>query len=157
MEHVPHAGLLEFLLVVVGNDAADHHGDVLELRLLQRLHQLRHQQMVRGERGNADHVHVLLLGEADHLGDLLPRRGVEHIHAGIAQEGCHHPAAAIVAVEADLGDEYLGRVRRPNSWSSATPAAYFDWAAPCRNVFTNWRASAAVSARPAPRLCQVCV
>ena len=100
VEHVPHAGLPQLALVLVGHDAADHHRHVLEPRFLQGLHQLGHQQVVGGERGDADHVDVLLLGEAHHLADLLPRRRIEHLHTGVAQERGHDPAAAIMPVEA---------------------------------------------------------
>ena len=41
------------------------------------------------------------------VGDLLPRRRVDDFHAGVAQVRGDDAAAAVVAVEADLGDEDL--------------------------------------------------
>ena len=58
----------------------------------------------------------------------LPRRRVDHLHAGVAQIRGDDAAAAIVAVEPDLGDEHArgrrklaGRHLRPRG--ALTPAS----------------------------------
>src|ERR1039457_5600491 len=78
----------------------------------QRLHQLGHDQVVGGKRRHPDHIHVLLHRQLDHRRDVLPGRRVHHLHTRIAREGSDHATAAIVAVETDLGDEYLGWMGR---------------------------------------------
>ena len=63
----------------------------------------------------ADDVDVLLHGGAgDHLGRLV-QAGVDDLHARVAQRGGDDLGAAVVAVEAGLGDEHAngthGRVQ----------------------------------------------
>ena len=59
-----------------------------------------------GKNREADDVHVFLHGgRGDHL-RRLPQAGVNHFHAGVAQGAGDHFGAAVVAVEAGLGDQY---------------------------------------------------
>ena len=108
MEHLAHAAFEQQLFLVVGHDAADDDDDVAEPGLAQRPHQLGHDQVVGGERRDADDVDVFLERQLDDRGNALPRRRVDHLHAGVAAGGGDDAAAAVVAVEADLGDENAG-------------------------------------------------
>jgi hypothetical protein len=85
VEDPRHAGVQQHLLVLVGHDAADDDGHVAQAGLAQRHHQLGHDEVVGGQRRDADHVHVLFGGQLHHGGDLLPGRRVDHLHAGVAQ------------------------------------------------------------------------
>src|SRR5688500_5935840 len=107
MEDARHARFQQHRLVIVGNDAADDDDDVVESRAAQGGHELRNDQVIGRKGGNADHVDVFLARELDYGGDLLPRRRVDDLHAGVAQVRGDDAAAAIVTVEADLGDEDL--------------------------------------------------
>jgi hypothetical protein len=53
-------------------------------------------------------IDVLFQGQLDHRLDLLPRRRIDDLHAGVAQVGGDDAAAPIVPVEADLGDQNPG-------------------------------------------------
>src|SRR6185503_12998183 len=88
------------------HDAADHDANMTEAGGAQRVGQLRYDEMIGRQRADADHVNVLLHRQLDHGGNGLPRRRVDHLHAGIAQERGDDAAAAIVPVEPDLGDEH---------------------------------------------------
>src|SRR5262245_57807454 len=132
MEDLAHTCSLELAFICIGDDAAHDDRYICELRLLQRLQEFRHQKMVRGERGYADNVHVLLLSQPHHLVDFLPGRRVEDLHTGVAQKRRYHAAAAVVAVKADLCDEHLGR------WLAGLPRRALDHAAtPWRSAPTN--------------------
>ena len=62
-----------------------------------------------GEDGQADDVDVLLHGGGgDHLGRLV-EAGVDDLHAGIAEGRGDHLGAAVMAVEAGLGNENADR------------------------------------------------
>src|ERR1700722_16437730 len=68
--------------------------------------------MVGGERGDADDVDIFFQRQLDHGGNRLPRRRVNHFHAGVAQISRDDAAAAIMPVEPDLGDEHARRRRK---------------------------------------------
>src|SRR5215831_3654070 len=106
MEDGTHTARDERRFLVLGNDAADDDAHVAEPGVAERGHQLGHDEMVGGERRDADDVDVLLERELDDRGNALPRRRVDHLHAGVAARGGDDAAAAVVAVEADLGDEH---------------------------------------------------
>ncbi len=56
--------------------------------------------------GDADDVDILLRRHGrDRLGRLAQPR-VDHFAAGVAQDPRHHPQAAVVAVEPDLGHQH---------------------------------------------------
>ena len=87
---------------------------VVHVVLLEQVHHARHDGVVRaGEDAEADDVDVLLQrGGDDHLGRLA-QAGVDDLHAGIAQRAGNDFGAAIVAVEAWLGNKYSNfRIRR---------------------------------------------
>ena len=95
---------------VIGHDAADDDARHGRARASPSASiSLRHDQVVGRERADADRVDVLFGRQLHDGGDRLPRRRVDHVHAGVAQEGRDDAAAAIVAVEPDLGDEDAGR------------------------------------------------
>src|SRR3990170_7115042 len=99
VEDPRHAGPEQHRLVLVGHDAAHHDADMPQPRLPQRLHQLGDQQVVGGQRADANDLHVLLDRELHHGADVLPRRRVDDLHAGVAEIPGHDAAAAVVAVE----------------------------------------------------------
>ena len=103
------ARLDERRALVFRNDAADHQADMTEAGLAQRIHELRHDEMVGRQRADADDIDVFFHRQLDHAGDRLPRRRVDDLHAGIAQIGGDDAAAAIMPVEPDLGDQDAGR------------------------------------------------
>ena len=62
-----------------------------------------------GQDRQSDDVDVLLeRGGGDHLGRLA-KTGVDDLEAFVAQAAREHLRAAIVAIEAGLGDEHLDR------------------------------------------------
>jgi len=93
------AGLLEGGDVSFGNDAADEDGDVGHAFVVEELHQLRADGVVRaGKDGETDDVHVFLDGGGgDHLGRLA-QAGVDDFHAGVAQGAGDDFRAAVVAI-----------------------------------------------------------
>src|SRR5882757_5881632 len=99
------ARLFERGNVLAGNDAADQHGDVVHAFFAQEIHELRADSVVgAGEDGEADNVDVFLYrGGGDHLRG-LPEAGVDDFHAGVAEGAGNDLGAAVVAVEAGLGD-----------------------------------------------------
>ena len=96
-------------LFIVGHDAADDHRDIAEPGGAQR----RPSASARsGGRSRASETPITSTSSSiasfTTARDLLPRRRVDHLHAGVAQVGGDDAAAAVVAVEADLGDENAG-------------------------------------------------
>jgi hypothetical protein len=97
-----------------GHDAADDHRDVRSLGP-QRFDDQRGQGQVRSrQHREADDVDVFLDGRDRHGLGRLEESGVDDLHAGVAQEARHDLDAAVVPVEADLGDEH------PNGHSVGT-------------------------------------
>ena len=79
--------------------------DVAEARLAQQLEDARHQGHVgAAEDAEAEPVGVLVGDGADDGLRRLPQAGVDDVHAGVAQGAGHDLDAAVVAVEADLGE-----------------------------------------------------
>ena len=72
-----------------------------------KVHELRADGVVRaGEDREADDVDVFLDGGGgDHLGRLA-QAGVDHFHAGVAQRARDDLGAAVVAVQAGLGNQH---------------------------------------------------
>ena len=82
------------------------HQHVVEPLLLQQLHQPRRDVIVRArEDRQADDVGVLLQRGRRNLLGRLPQAGVDDLHAGVAQRARNDLGAAVVAVEARLGDD----------------------------------------------------
>lgn len=131
-EYFGDAGLLERRNVGFGNDAADKDGNVGHAFVAEEFHQLGADGVMRaGEDREADHVDVFLDGGGgDHLWSLA-QAGVHDFHAGVAQGPGDYFCAAVVAIEARLGNQHtnlllhhkpftprLGiRKTRPVSWS----------------------------------------
>jgi len=99
------AGLLQGGDVGGGDDAADEDGDVGHAFVVEEFHELRADGVVRaGKNGEADDVNVFLDGGGgDHLGRLA-QAGVDDLHAGVAEGAGDDFGAAVVSVEAGLGD-----------------------------------------------------
>ncbi len=101
------AGLLQCRNVGFGDDAADEDGDVVHAFVTEEFHELGADGVVRaGEDGEADHVNVFLDGSGgDHLRSLA-QAGVDDFHAGVAQGACDYFCAAVMAIQARLGDQH---------------------------------------------------
>ena len=80
-------------LLVSRHDAAHDDPDMGKSRLPQRLDELRHNEMIRGQRADAERIHVLFGSKLHDGGDRLPGRRIDHVHAGVSQEGRHDAAA----------------------------------------------------------------
>src|SRR5262249_32018908 len=101
-----HAGLLQSFDVLIRNNAAYQHDDVVHLVLLEQFHDARDDGIVgTRENGKADHVDVFLKRCVDHHFRGLPQAGVDNFHAGIAQSTGDYLGAAIVAVKPGFGDQ----------------------------------------------------
>ena len=96
-------------MLTFGDDPSDHDPNVVEAGLPQSIHQLRYDQVVSGQRTEADDLYVFLERDCDHSLQRLPGRGVNHFHAGITQVGCHDATSAIMSVQADLGHQNARR------------------------------------------------
>ncbi len=99
------AGFFEGEDVGFGNDAAEKDGDVVHALVVKKLHELGADGVVgAGEDGEADDVDIFLDGGGgDHLWGLA-EAGVDDLHAGVAEGAGDYFGAAVVAVEAGLGD-----------------------------------------------------
>src|SRR6267142_4551499 len=88
-----------------GDDAADENGDVVHAFVTEQIHELRADGVVgAGEDREADDVDVFLDGGGgDHFRGLA-KAGVDDFHAGVAEGPGDDLGAAIVAVQARLGD-----------------------------------------------------
>jgi len=107
------AGLLQGGDIGFGNDAADENGDVVHALVVEKLHELGADGIVRaGEDGEADDVDVFLhSGGGDHLWSLA-QAGVDDFHAGVAQSAGDYFCAAVMAIEARLGDQHTNLLLR---------------------------------------------
>ena len=100
------AQLLELGDVGVGDDAAAEDDDVARVALGEQLDDPREQRHVRaGEDRQPDGVGVLLDRRLDDLLRRLVQAGVDDLHAGVAQRPGDDLGAAVVPVEARLGDD----------------------------------------------------
>jgi hypothetical protein len=101
------ARLFEGRDVGFGDDAADQDGDVVHSLFAEEFHELGADGVVRaGKNREADDVDVFLDGGGgDHLGGLA-QAGVDDFHAGVAQGASDYFCAAIVAIEAGLGNQH---------------------------------------------------
>src|SRR4051794_5094398 len=106
-EHLGNAQAGELGPVGLGDDPATEDDDVVDPALAQQLGEPGEQRHVRpGEHRQSDGVGVLL---DDGLHDLLGRlvqAGVDDLHARVAQRPGHDLRAAVVPVEARLGDHH---------------------------------------------------
>ena len=88
-----------------GNDAADEDGNVVHPFIVEQLHELRADGVVRaGKDGEADDIDVFLDGGGgDHFGS-LPETGVDHFQAGVTEGAGDDFGTAVVAVKTGLGN-----------------------------------------------------
>ena len=83
---------------------------------LQRVDHARHEPQVgAGQDADADNVNVLLRGCRRHLVGSDPHSQVNHLHAGIAERAGDDLDAAVMAVQAELGEEDAGWMARSGS------------------------------------------
>ncbi len=100
------AGALELVVVLRRHHAANHDHDVVAAFLRQRRLKLGYEREVRRrERGDAEHVHVVLDRLARGFRGRREQRSDIDIEAEIGEGGGDHLLPAVVAVLADLGDE----------------------------------------------------
>jgi hypothetical protein len=114
-------GFFEGGNVGFGDDAADENGDVAHAFVVEELHELGADGVVRaGEDGEADDVDVFLHGgRGDHFGGLA-QAGVNDFHAGITQGTGNYFCAAVVAIQPRLGDQHSDFLSRHFSASSVS-------------------------------------
>ena len=92
--------------VLVRNHASADDQDVVGASFREeRQHARKHRHVRAGEYADAEHVDILLDRGVDHLLRRAVQARVDHVHAGIAQRARDDLDAAVVAVEAHLGDE----------------------------------------------------
>ena len=105
-EDLGDAHLLDDRYVVVRDGAAGDHQDIVAPDLAQFLDDRGEEGEVRaGEDAQADNVHVLLQRRRDNHLRRLADAGVNDLHPRVAQCPYNHFRAAIVTIEARLGDE----------------------------------------------------
>ncbi len=104
-ENFSDTGFLEGGNVCFGDDAADEDGDIGHAFVAEEIHELRADGVVGArEDGEADDVDVFLDGgRGDHFGGLTEAR-VDDFHAGVAEGAGDDFGAAIVSVQAGLGN-----------------------------------------------------
>src|SRR3954469_9490640 len=105
LENGGDALLFECGNILVGDDAADEHENIVHLVLLREFHYARNDGVVRaGEDGESDDIHVFLQGCVDdHVGSLT-KACVDDFHASVAESAGDDLGAAIVSVETGLCD-----------------------------------------------------
>ena len=109
-EDLGHTGLAQCGHVVVRDDPANRDEDIVHTAIAEQRRDPWHEGHVRtGQDGQADDVDIFLeRGRGDHLGRLSEAR-VDDLEALVAQPTREHLGAAVVAVEAGLGDQHLER------------------------------------------------
>ena len=105
--------LLQYGDVVLRDRPPEQHQNVLELPLLDPLHQLPGDRDVRPRQdAHPDHVHRLLERHLHHLLHALPKPGVDHLHPLVPEPEDQHLRPDIVPVQSDLGDQHPYRLLR---------------------------------------------
>ena len=105
-EYARHARLVQAVVILRRNDAADDHQNVLAAELLQLRDHFRHQRLVpAGQAGDAEHVDVVLHRHAGGLARRLEQRTDVDVEAEVGEGGGDHLGAAVVAVLAHLGHQ----------------------------------------------------
>ena len=104
-EDARHAHLQQLRHVALRDDPADEDADIFQSRLPEKLQDARHERHVcAAEDAQSEPVRVFVgNGSHDRFGS-LPQAGVNDLHSGIAQGAGDDFDAAVVAVEADLGE-----------------------------------------------------
>jgi hypothetical protein len=100
------ADFFEGRYVGFGDDATEKNHHVVHALVVEKGHQLRAKSIVgAAENRKADDVNVFLDGGgSDHLW-CLAQAGINDFHSGVTQGAGDYFGAAVVAVEAGLGDE----------------------------------------------------
>src|SRR5215470_18244588 len=116
-EHLGDVQLGELGQVIVGDDPAAEHDDVVGALAPEQLDHLGEQRHVRaGEHRQPDGVGVLLQrGLHDLLRGLVQAR-VDDLHAGIPQCPGHDLGSAVVAVKSRLCDDHADSTAHGSSW-----------------------------------------
>jgi len=84
-------------IILIGNDSAHQHQDIVHLVPLEQVHDAGDDRIVRArEYRESDDVYIFLQRCADDHFRGLPQSGVNHFHAGIAQGTRNYLGAAIV-------------------------------------------------------------
>jgi len=110
LKHLRHPDLLKFVRILVWNDAPDDYENVSHLLLAQKFHNARHDRVVcPGQNGKSDHLDILLKGSIDDHFRCLPEARVDYFHSGVAKSTSNDLRAAVVSVEARLGNEHTNR------------------------------------------------
>ena len=79
---------------------------------LQRVNHARHKAQMRPRQdADADDVHVLLGRRRGHLVGGDPHSQVDNLHAGVAQRAGNDLDTAVMAVQAELGEEDAGWIQ----------------------------------------------
>ena len=104
------SGCLERLDVLLRDCAAENNQDVGSLPFLKQRKDARNDDIVRaGQDAEPDAVHVLLDGGIDDHLRRLSQTGIDDLHAGVAKCSCDYFRAAVMAVEARLGNQHADR------------------------------------------------
>src|SRR4051794_32764811 len=110
LEYLCHPDVLEFPRIFVWNDAPDDHEDVSHLLFAQKFHDARHDcVMCSRQDGEPNYLNVLLQGSIDDHFRRLPETGVDYFHSSVTKSTSNNLRAAIVSIEARLGNEYTNR------------------------------------------------
>ena len=116
-EYTVNSDSLQGLDIAVGYGAADQEhyiavGSIAAQAVsFQGIDHARHEPHVgAGEDADADHVHIFLGGGGGHLVGRDPHAEIDHLHAGVAEGAGDDLYAAVVAVQAELGEEDAGWV-----------------------------------------------
>ena len=106
-ENAMDAALLENCNVVLGNRAPEKNQDIVQFPLPNPLHQLPG-ALYMGTRkdAHADDVHRLLERDLHDLLHTLAQARIDHFHPLIPQPIDQHLGPHVMAVQADLGNEY---------------------------------------------------
>ena len=105
-ENLGHAGGLECLHVLVGDDATDDDRDVGASFTNLVDHGRRQRHVGAGQEGESDRVDVLVDCCGRHRVGGLEEAGVDDLVARVTQDASHHLHPAVVAVQAHLRDEH---------------------------------------------------
>ena len=104
------AQLLELFLVGWRHDSANDHSDAGQIAPAQFIEHLRHKRHVGAvEDADAEPIDVFILGGLGDGFDFLPQSAVDDMEAGVAEAAGDDFDAAVVAVEADFGEQHALR------------------------------------------------
>jgi hypothetical protein len=103
LEDGGNSDFLEALNILIGDDAADQHQNVVHFVLFQQIHDTRNDGIVRpGEYRKTDDLHIFLERGVNHHLRRLAQTGIDDLHASIAERASDHLGPAVVTVETGL-------------------------------------------------------